>query len=503
MLREVTTKNGMVRGVPAADPRITAFRGIPYAKPPVGELRFRAPEPAEPWEGVRVCESFGPIPMQDVPGADPTEFYAKEWHVDPKVPMGEDCLYLNVWTPARSTQERMPVLVWIFGGGFQCGYSSEMEFDGERMARRGIVVVSLNYRVNIFGMYAHKDLEKENPGGPCTNFGLLDQRMAIQWVRENIEAFGGDAQRITIGGQSAGAGSVLYQVVSPKTEGMFEGAIMQSGGGMRTWAYGRLKSLSEAQEQGEDFLRFAGLSSLEEARKISADELFGHYVRYRDIHGYVCFQPCVDGWFLPDDPSEMVKKGQHKKIAYLMGHTSGESFGIPDSVEAFREGIRLRYPDIADALLEAAGADTPEAVRSLYAGDMFNSRAMANVLFCQNQLKLGERPAYLYYFAPTTVPGDNAGAFHSSDLWFMFETLAKSTRPFVGAHYDLARKMCNYWVNFVKTGDPNGPDADGEPMPVWRPFEEGAGNCMRLNEEEMGMQKAKTALAEVFINKYL
>lgn len=267
MLRRVVTKKGAIQGMPAADPRISVFRGIPYAQPPVGALRFCAPVPAEAWEGVLDCREFGPIPMQDVPGADPEEFYSKEWHVDPNVPMGEDCLYLNVWTPAKSPEEKLPVLIWILGGGFQCGYSSEMEFDGERMARRGIIVVSMNYRVNIFGLLAHKELSAETPDGPSTNFGLLDQMAAMQWVQENIEAFGGDAGNVTIAGQSAGAGSVLNQIVSPRTEGLFHRAIMQSGGGLRARSVGPLKNKRAAEQTGEEFFRFAGISSLTEARK--------------------------------------------------------------------------------------------------------------------------------------------------------------------------------------------------------------------------------------------
>jgi para-nitrobenzyl esterase len=247
MLREVKTDKGYVRGIPAADPRITVFRGIPYAKPPVGELRFRAPMPADPWEGVLECKEFGPIPVQDTPG-NPADFYEKEWNVDPETPMSEDCLYLNVWTPAKHSEEKLPVLIWFFGGAFQVGHASEMEFDGERMARRGIIVVNVNYRVNIFGLLAHPALTAENPDGPNSNFGLLDQREAMLWVQKNIAAFGGDPDNVTIGGQSAGAGCVLNHIVSPVTEGLFKRAIMQSGGGLRSRVFVPLKNKQSAEE---------------------------------------------------------------------------------------------------------------------------------------------------------------------------------------------------------------------------------------------------------------
>ena len=202
MIRTAKTENGLVRGLPAADPRITAFRGIPFAAPPVGENRWRAPQPCENWSGVRKAYRFGPISVQDTPGLG-DNIYCREWHVDPEIPMSEDCLYLNVWTGARKAGEKQPVLVWFFGGGLQWGYTAEMEFDGERLARRGVVVVTVNYRLNVFGFLAHPELTKEQPDAPA-NFGNLDQRAGLEWVIRNIAEFGGDPENITIAGQSAG-----------------------------------------------------------------------------------------------------------------------------------------------------------------------------------------------------------------------------------------------------------------------------------------------------------
>ena len=184
MLRRVRTENGWVRGIEAADPRVTAFKGIPFAAPPTGQNRWRAPQPAEDWDGERECFRFAPISVQDTPGVG-GGFYDREWHVDPEIGMSEDCLYLNVWTNAKSADERLPVLVWFFGGGYQWGYTAEMEFDGERIARRGIVVVTVNYRLNVFGYLAHPELTAEAPGAPA-NFGSLDQRAGILWTRRNI-----------------------------------------------------------------------------------------------------------------------------------------------------------------------------------------------------------------------------------------------------------------------------------------------------------------------------
>lgn len=198
MIRIAKTENGLVRGLEAADPRITAFKGIPFAAPPIGENRWRAPQPAENWEGIRDAYRFAPISMQSTPGVG-TDVYCKEWHVDPEIPMDEDCLYLNVWTGAKSTEEKQPVLVWFFGGALQWGYPAEMEFDGERLARRGVVVVTVNYRINCFGFLTHPEITAEAPEKPG-NFGNLDQQAGLKWVIRNIEAFGGDPDNITIAG---------------------------------------------------------------------------------------------------------------------------------------------------------------------------------------------------------------------------------------------------------------------------------------------------------------
>ena len=227
MLRIVDTKYGKIKGLPAADPRITSFKGIPFAAPPVGKNRWRAPQECEKWDGILNAFEFAPISVQNRPGLG-TDIYCREWHVDPGVEISEDCLYLNVWTPAKSTDEKLPVLVWYFGGGLQWGYPSEMEFDGERLAKRGIIVVSVNYRLNVFGFLSHPEITKENPKAP-TNFGYLDQQSGTRWVKENIASFGGDPDNITIAGQSAGGGSVMGQLVNLENKGLFNKAMIMSG----------------------------------------------------------------------------------------------------------------------------------------------------------------------------------------------------------------------------------------------------------------------------------
>ena len=280
MLKKVLTENGWVEGLPAADPRIIAFKGVPFAAPPVGDLRWHAPVPAENWDGVKKCWKFAPVSMQLKPGLDPNDIYAREWNVDPEIEMSEDCLYLNVWTPARTADEKLPVFVWYFGGGLQVGNTQEMEFDGERIARRGIVVVTVNYRLNAFGYLAHPEITAENPEFP-TNFGYLDQRFGTMWVKRNIASFGGDPENITIGGQSAGGGSTMAQVASPLNKGLFQKAIVDSGLELCPYEngmFGHLKSLQEAEETGKKFFEILGVKTLKEARALDAEYIRDTFV---------------------------------------------------------------------------------------------------------------------------------------------------------------------------------------------------------------------------------
>jgi len=478
MLRIAKTENGMVRGIPAADPRITAFKGIPFAAPPIGELRWKAPQPAANWEGVRDCFTFAPIAMQAAPGADPNAFYSKEWHVDPEQPMSEDCLYLNVWTPAKTGDEKLPVMFWIFGGGYQSGYPSEMEFDGERFARRGVVFVSVNYRVNIFGFLAHPDITAENPDGIPGNFGLQDQIAGMKWVKRNISAFGGDPENITIFGQSAGAGSVMHHITSPLTVGLFQKAILQSAAGVLAPAGGNF-TLEKAEQTGKKFFDDLGIKSIAEARQLSAEELFGMVMK----HGVFLFQAITDGRYSTELTYETLMKGTYHKIPILTGHTKDEFPVVPraESVSEFEEWARGKLGDYADRYIAYCKEGTGSVAEMIKKGTL-NIFEIGDLLWCESNAAKGGSPLYCYKFEPE-YPGDNAGDFHSSELWFTFETLAKCWRPFKGKHYDLARQMCNYWTNFAKTGDPNGLDADGTTMPEWPPYTSSTPYMMRFGDE--------------------
>ena len=465
MLRETRTENGLVRGVAASDPHITVYKGIPFAKPPVGDLRWRAPQPAENWTGVRVCDTFGPPSMQELPGQNPG-FYTKEFYVTPDVPMNEDCLYLNVWTPADRAEEKLPVMVWIFGGGMTVGYTSEPEFDGERIARRGVVFVSVNYRLNSFGFLAHPELTREGRehGEPGTNFALLDQSAGLRWVQRNIAYFGGDPENVTLFGQSAGGRCTWMHIASPADRGLFGKAIVQSGG--MGGGITRYPGRAAAEEAGKRFLAHLGVSGIEEARRLSAEEIRDKTLMFSGHR----WGPVIEEDYLPMSPLAALTSGRINDVQLMLGSTLRD----PDG---FRTGTD---PEVFHARAEQIyGEDYPEfdrltRIRSVqeliayYESPEFSTFEIGNAYTAEQFLAQGRKPVWLYRFNPE-IPGDNAGSFHSSDLWFVFESLAKCWRPFWGKHYDLARQMCNYWTNFAKTGDPNGPDNDGSRMPEWKP----------------------------------
>jgi len=469
MLRIAQTENGAVQGIPAADPRITAFKGIPFAAPPVGELRWRAPQPAENWEGVRKAFTFAPISMQSRPGTRPDDLYSREWNVDPDIEMSEDCLYLNVWTPAKSTGEKLPVFVWYFGGGLVAGNTQEMEFDGERLARRGVIVVTVNYRLNAFGFLCHPELTAEDPEFHA-NMGFLDQRFGTMWVKRNIEAFGGDPENITIGGQSSGGGSVMIQVASPLNKGLFRKAICDSGVEKLPYhnffgPYNHVEPLALREEQGVKFFELLGVKTLSEARALPASFIIETMEKNRYFFGGT-----IDGSFITGPSNDLYMKNQVNRMPMLFGHT-GDEYAIPpraktsEELKAFAEEY---FGEDAEEFLRIAGEGSIEEIldRIKVQHQEYTIR-----LFAEAKAATGDdMPMYYWVFDPEMPGWDHAGTFHSSDLWFFFETLAKCWRPFTAKHYDLSRQMCNYWANFMKTGDPNGVDADGTPMPLWKPY---------------------------------
>lgn len=506
MLRKVRVENGVVQGIQAADPRITAFKGVPFAAPPVGENRWRAPQPARDWDGVLKAFDFAPISMQPKIEIDEKNIYTREWSVDPDIPMDEDCLYLNVWTPAKSADEKLPVYVWYFGGGLQCGNTAEMEFDGERIARRGIVVVTVNYRLNVFGFLCHPEITAEAPEAPA-NFGHLDQQFGTRWVKRNIAAFGGDPDNITIGGQSAGGGSVLSQLTSPQNEGLFQKAIIQSGiiaplyPGNRTPLVRR--TLRDAEREGAEFFEFLGVKSLAEARELDAEYIRDKSLEYKDFWSMI-WGTVIDERFCVGHAYELFLQNKRHMVPVMLGHTSSEFFSIPqaDTMDEFRGMASEMFGENAEEFLSLCDAGS---------GDIEEVRNRASVSALEYGIRiLGQAndetkagtPLYYYNF-DAEIPGwDDPGTFHSVDLWFFFETLAKCWRPFVGKHYDLARQMCNYWSNFIRSGDPNGKDSTGEDMPRWEPYTSQAPYGMLFADKAEFLKEQPSELMSFLVKEY-
>jgi carboxylesterase type B len=436
MLRETEVKNGRLRGSAATDPRVTVYKGVPFAAKPTGRNRWRAPQPCEDWDGVLEAVSFGPISVQDRPGLG-TDIYCREWHVDPGVQISEDCLYLNIWTPAKERDEKLPVLVWYFGGGFQWGYTAEMEFNGEQLAKRGIVVVSVGYRLNCFGFLAHPDITREAPDAP-SNFGLLDQKAGLRWVYDNISAFGGDPDRITIAGQSAGGASVMHQLTNVDNKDLIKGAAIFSGiirlDNPKDDIFKPL-DLPKAEELGQKFFESLGVTTLEEARALTQEEVFDGYNRF--VKDNPRMFPIKDGQFCNEDPVQLFIDRKCADVPVISGNTTDE----------FSEaGINMVERSVKKTFDEA--------------------------------LKNAPSQRFYYYRFDPDIPGDGhegdsyPGTFHSCDLWFFFNSIDKCARPYRGRHFDLARQMCDYFANFIKTGDPNSvyESCDKEMLPLWKPY---------------------------------
>ena len=420
----VKTVYGMISGIDHG--WYEEYRGIPYAKAPVGELRWKAPEKPEPFKEVFKAEAFGPKCLQRDQSSPPWD---KDFYDDPcfKRQLSEDCLYLNIWAPKNA--QNCPVAFWIHGGAFMGGGSSEKEFDGAEYCRRGVILVSIQYRLGIFGFLAHPWLTEE--AGTSGNYGILDQIAALTWVYENIAAFGGNPDNITVFGQSAGAMSTQTLISSPLTKNMIAKAILQSGGSYGEGLH-RDMPLAEEESLGELLSESLKVSSISELRQLSGDELYeasGPFMMQAMQKARGLFLiPVIDGKVLTGGYYELMDRGEIKDIPYMVGSTKDDI---------------LVTPEMKDPM------DKP-----LYRG---------SIAFSKKLEALGRKPAYVYSF-DRELPGDSQGAWHSAELWFMMGTLGRSWRPWTPEDYALSARMLDHWTMFMKTGNPNLNEPDD-----WKP----------------------------------
>jgi para-nitrobenzyl esterase len=485
-LRSTRTDSGAVQGIPCGNPTFTVFKGIPYAAPTSGRNRFRPPQPVEAWTGVRCCDAYPDLCMQG--RADPKmpfgRFFLKEFYpVD--YPRSEDSLALNVWTPAENPDERRPVMVWIHGGGLGSGYGHEMEFDGEAICKRGLLLVTINYRVGPIGFFAHPELSRTSPTGTSGNNGILDQIAALRWVQRNIAAFGGDPGNVTIFGQSAGGGSVVSHLVSPLSEGLFHRAIIQSGT-FGVSLYGSSTTLADAEAWGIEACRILSVG-LEDLLAMPAGELHAALEKVQREGAGPHPRQILDGYVFHSQPGLEISRGRLKDVPILAGSVSGDGglMMFPKKVgEDFRiTMLRHRFGKDADEFLARHPLDGDGAA---ICKELLESASVGDISLAEAQVRNGRKPVHLFYFNPE-FPGHNESgfvpdgtAYHSAELWYVFGTLDRCWRRFDGRHHDLSAMMIDYWTNFARSGDPNGAD-----LPEWKPFTVSTPVMMELNEREI------------------
>jgi para-nitrobenzyl esterase len=462
----VQIDSGTVEGAECDRSDVRFFKGIPYAAPPVGNLRWREPRPVEPWQGVRRATEFGSRAMQGPIYSD---------MVFRDAGPSEDCLFLNVWTPAKSAADRLPVMFWIHGGGFEAGSSSEPRQDGENLARKGVVVVSANYRMGVFGFLAHPELTRESGHRASGNYGIMDQIAALRWVRRNIAAFGGDPANVTIFGESAGSFSVSILMTAPSARGLFAKAIAQSGSFFRTRDTDddRLDlSLGAAEKLGTEFAAAAGAESLAGLRALPAGEILKVQLSRKEF----AMESIFDGYVMPRDSYAEWREGRQAHVPLLGGWTADENraYAVFGSKHVTREGFiastRAKFGDRADAVLRLYPAGT-DAEASRSAGDLAGDQFIAYTtwMLVNRQLATGGSPVYRYSFdrkCPieagriingAVATGADTGAVHASDIPYAFGNLAGIPGvAWEAADWSLSDAMASYWTNFARTGNPNG-----------------------------------------------
>lgn len=470
---EVKTENFTITGLYDSDMGVYSFKGIPFAEAPTGENRWRPPVPITESGEILDGREYGPICMQGEP--TPFSMWTQEF-IAPAGNMSEDCLNLNIWTKEGSLDEKRPVMVFIHGGGFSSGSNSVPVYDGTFMAQKGVVFVSINYRLGVFGFYSHPELGHESENSVSGNYGIMDQIAALEWVQDNIHHFGGDPENVTIAGQSAGAFSVHYLVSTPKTEGLFHRAIAESGAAI----FPRNNSTSTtdldwAQDQGLMVQNQLGLNSLEELRSLDAEELLNVQTR---------FSPIIDGNIFPAPIYQLYSDGAYNDVPVLMGWNANEgnfSGAIQSAVE-FEKIIQEQYGEYSDQILTHFPAENDEiAAESQIELGSLSIFGLQLWKWANMQIENDGSDIFMYHFTKEVPYNENQrsyGAFHTGEVPYAYHTLDMSDRPWTDSDRYLSDVMSDYWVNFAKNGDPN-----QSGLPEWKPFTTEGYHTIILGEE--------------------
>jgi para-nitrobenzyl esterase len=465
--QEVNTKNGVLRGV--LQDGIEVFKGVPFATPPVGDLRWQAPKPAKSWDGVRLVNEFSPICMQ-------IGMYPKD---SPLEEMSEDCLYLNIWKPEKAISGKVPVMVWFYGGGLVNGSASTPLYSGKNLAKQEVIVITANYRLGALGFLAHPELSIEADYNSSGNYGLLDMIATLQWIQENIHSFGGDPNNVTIFGQSSGAISISVLITSPLARGLFHKAIGQSGGLFEPIELDKGFSLEVLEQAGIRYATRAGATSLKGLRKIPAEELLEHPVHTSiNIDGYVLTQP----------PFEAYIKDEYNKVSVILGNTvdEGQEFISDLSItkETYSQNLKKHFPGwLVRLTAPNPGLTDDEAYRAAVAfeGDI---RFKWNMwMWARLASKEEDKKVFIYQFAkapPFPKDSDQAGwgATHGSELAYVFGNIDHYNWNWAEDDYHLSNAMVKYWTNFAKYGNPN-----SERLPHWPEFSVENPKVLYLNSE--------------------
>ncbi len=465
--QQVTTKSGILKGLVEED--IVVFKGIPFAAVPVGDLRWQAPRPPMSWDGVRMADKFSPICMQ-------IRMYPLDLPVEE---MSEDCLYLNIWKPQKTTTDKLPVMLWIYGGGLTNGSASTPLYSGESMAKQDVIVLTANYRLGVFGFLAHPELSKEAEYKSSGNYGLLDMIAALQWIQENIESFGGDPNNVTVFGQSSGAISISALIASPLATGLFNKAICQSGGLFEPIELDKGFSLFALEQAGERFAARAGVTSIKELRNISAEDLIN--IPYHTSMN-------IDGYVLKQSPFNAYKNKEYNKVSILLGNTTDEGLEFISDLnitkETYKDELKKHFPGwLVWLTAPDPGKSDEEAIKAAVAfeGDIrfkWNMWTWAKLASEEN-----DNTVYVYQFAkspPFPSDSDHAdwGAAHGSDLYYVFGQFAQRNWEWTQEDQELSNIMVKYWTNFAKYGNPN-----GKGLPQWPEFTVINPKALYLNRE--------------------